>query len=65
MKKLSRNEVTYLAFAAVVVVIGLKLSSVGVGAGNLLQNDGYNVTGALIACVGGFMLGCIFMKKKK
>jgi hypothetical protein len=65
MKKLSKKEITYLVLAVAVVFMGLKLSAAGAGQSNLFQNDGYSVTGAAIAAVGGFMIGTLFAKNRK
>jgi len=51
--------------AVAVVFMGLKLSAAGAGQSNLFQNDGYSVTGAAIAAVGGFMIGTLFAKNRK
>lgn len=62
-QKITSNKV-FLVVGVVLVAVGLKLASAGVGAGHLFQSDGYNVSGAIIAAVGGFMLGQVWNRKK-
>ncbi len=48
---------TLPVFSTILILLGLKLTSIGVGPASTIQNDGYNVTGGLIAVTGGVLLG--------
>lgn len=62
MNKLVFNSLLLLAIA--LTIVGLKFTSIGVGPTNSIQNDGYNVTGGVMTCVGGFILGYIIIRRK-
>ena len=52
------NSDTLLVLIAIVLaVVGLKMASTGVGRGHMLQDDGYNVTGAVITLIAGLIAG--------
>ena len=54
-----------IAVAIILVIVGLRFASVGVGPGHLMQDDGYSVTGSVMTFAGGFLLGrLIYMKAK-
>jgi len=53
------------AVAAALIVIGLKFTSVGVGPGHVMQDDGYNVTGGLLMLFGGVIVGMLISAKQK
>lgn len=51
--------------AVVLIIVGLKLASVGVGQGHLMQDDGFSVSGGFLTLFGGFTLGVLWERRKK
>lgn len=51
-----------LVLSIILIVVGLKFTSIGSGPGNV-QNDGFNVTGGFMTLFGGFILGYIINNK--
>jgi hypothetical protein len=51
--------------AIALIVVGLKFTSIGVGPGSLMQDDGYNVTGGFMTLFGGVIVGALIKPKPK
>lgn len=60
----TRNTASWLV-AIVLIIVGLKFTSIGVGPGNLIQNDGYNVVGGFMTLLGGVIIGMLINLKTK
>ena len=54
-----------VAASLVLIIVGLKFTSIGVGPSNLLQDDGYNVTGGIMTMMGGIIIGMLLGLKAK
>jgi glucose uptake protein GlcU len=68
MKEKGMNKNLYFVLgviAILLIVIGLKFTSIGSGPAHLIQNDGYNVTGGVLTLLGGFILGTLYKAKTK
>jgi glucose uptake protein GlcU len=64
MKDINIKDIIFLALAVLLIVVGLKFTSIGSGINNI-QNDGYNVTGGILSLAGGAILGAFFANKRK
>jgi hypothetical protein len=54
-----------VVLALLLVFLGIKFTSVGVGFAHLYQDDGYNVTGGIMTLIGGLIIGYIIGVGKK